>query len=540
MLKLVLIALVVLFASAELCAQSPDWFHQVTGALNAWDYPWFIDIGPDGSVYVTGHVAIVAGTDWNCRTMKWNSDGVLQWSRNYHPAVDNNDGRRLVVDDAGNVYVAVLAYHSALRQIDLIKYDTDGNVQWVYSYSNGIDDLPVNMLLDDDCNVYILGRTANSSLSWDYCIMKVDSSGNELASTTWDSGNLEWARGMALNQNNLFVSGYTGEGDTDIYILKYDLALNLQQFEHFDRSYSDCEPLLVLSDLGDLYVYYTWRNGANDDIGLIKYDSNFNVQWSLDFGGSGGSNDIAAGIVLNSQDNVNIVGTVYNGSSTRRDVLVAEINSNGNIEWQETYNGSANRNDNGVGIALDQDDNVLVTGYETNSSNNKDILTLVYSSAGSLLKSFIYDVGGSSRDDDGKFIVADNAYHVYIAGVVGNTSDSSPDWGVLRYSYSVGIAEQELLESEGAGPRLTCYPQPASGSVTFGLEGLSSDDLVSSISDICIYDLSGTLVRTIAASGSTLINGGALCDLTSTPPGVYYCVIRVGDESISQKLLKIL
>ena len=115
-----------------------------------------------------------------------------------------------------------------------------------------------------------------------------------------------------------------------------------------------------------------------------------------------------------------------------------------------------------------------------------------------------------------------------------------PNWIVLKVSYPMtGVAEQELLEPEGAGPNITCYPQPASGSVLIGLEGVSSGEMLSSISNINIYDLSGSLVRTLDASGSTLTNDGILCDLDSTPPGVYYCVIQVGDETISQKLLKI-
>ena len=129
--------------------------------------------------------------------------------------------------------------------------------------------------------------------------------------------------------------------------------------------------------------------------------------------------------------------------------------------------------------------------------------------------------------------------HIYITGMVGNAGDNSKDWGVLKYTISVGTTEQELLELEGVCPRLTCYPQPASESVLIGLEGVSSDEITSSVSNICIYDLSGSLLRTLHTSGSSLINGGVLCDLDNTPPGVYYCVIRVGDETISQKLLKI-
>ena len=125
---------------------------------------------------------------------------------------------------------------------------------------------------------------------------------------------------------------------------------------------------------------------------------------------------------------------------------------------------------------------------------------------------------------------------MYIAGTCWG---SSPDWIVLRVPYTVGIAEQEELENEGNSPQITCYPQPSCGSVTIGLEGVSSDDMISSISDVSIYDLSGTLVRTLDVSGSALTTGGVLCDMESTPPGVYYCVIRVGDETISQKLLKI-
>jgi hypothetical protein len=65
---------------------------------------WGVAVDPDGYIYVTGDFDTGAG--WDCRTIKYDTNGNAQWYVAYDGGSNYDDaGRGVVVDDSGFVYV---------------------------------------------------------------------------------------------------------------------------------------------------------------------------------------------------------------------------------------------------------------------------------------------------------------------------------------------------------------------------------------------------------------------------------------------------
>lgn len=107
--------------------------------------------------------------------------------------------------------------------------------------------------------------------------------------------------------------------------------------------------------------------------------------WAEKIAGTG--NDYGEDIVSDKNGNVYVIGGFHSSTLTLNnnkslsnigsmDIFIAKYNSNGVCQWVEKIAGSSD--DLGLGIALDSNSNILVTGY-TNSStlnfnNNKSLI----------------------------------------------------------------------------------------------------------------------------------------------------------------------
>ncbi|KPK75312.1 MAG: hypothetical protein AMJ79_11610 [Phycisphaerae bacterium SM23_30] len=111
-------------------------------------------------------------------------------------------------------------------------------------------------------------------------------------------------------------------------------------------------------------------NGA-DDIFVTKLDGNGDYDWTVTFGGD--DNDVGNDIALDSDGNVFIVGEYRNQvdfdpteqsdihtSNGSTDVFLTRIDADGNYEWTATL-GSTDQ-DEGLGVAVDSEGNVVLTG----------------------------------------------------------------------------------------------------------------------------------------------------------------------------------
>ena len=84
------------------------------------------------------------------------------------------------------------------------------------------------------------------------------------------------------------------------------------------------------------------------------------------------------GIAVDSANNLYITG--YSpGTNSGNDIVTIKYDQSGNQVWLQRYNGPGNGDDEGNAIAVDNNGNVYVTGYDTTAAGGTEIVTIKYS-----------------------------------------------------------------------------------------------------------------------------------------------------------------
>ncbi len=159
------------------------------------------------------------------------------------------------------------------------------------------------------------------------------------------------------------------ERNGDIWLIKTDPFGEMEWEKIFGGMNSDIGKTVKQTSDGG-YVLAGVTNsieGRNNDIWLIKTDSNGNIEWSRIFGGSGHEEDP---YVQQTSDKGYIIICASNTfGSGRYDFWVIKTDENGVIEWNRTYGG--NLDDNGKSIEQTSDGGYILSGSTKSFGSGK-------------------------------------------------------------------------------------------------------------------------------------------------------------------------
>lgn len=121
--------------------------------------------------------------------------------------------------------------------------------------------------------------------------------------------------------------------------------------------------------------------GTDDNMFTVKFrGEGSGVAWRALFDRSGGE-DRALAVAVDGNDDVIVTGYVWNGIN--RDVQTIKYSgSTGAVLWQHSFNGAAGGGDIGTAVAVDGLNNVYVGANSQNASGNDDILVLKFAASG--------------------------------------------------------------------------------------------------------------------------------------------------------------
>ncbi|MBK8553974.1 MAG: SBBP repeat-containing protein [Ignavibacteria bacterium] len=363
------------------------WSQRYNGPGNDIDHPTDIEVDTSGNVYVTGY-SIGIGTDYDYATVKYNSNGVMQWTQRFNGADSLYDkATGLSIDNMGNIIVTGYVGISFQSNFMTIKYNSNGVVQWSKSYNgtgNYIDNANY-VVTDASGNVYVTGTSYGLDSEYDFLTIKYNSSGTLL----WSS------RG-------------NGTGNT------YDEAKKV-----------------VVDDSGNVYVTGdSYGAGTLSDYLTAKYNSAGVIQWSHRYD-EANNYDYVNDIEVDDSGNVYVTGSGY-GNSNNSNFTTIKYNTTGAVKWIRVYNGIAGAYDEGKDLAVDNSGNVYVTGVSAVGAIaviGHDMTTLKYDAAGNSRGIIIYAGSGESQDY-GNAIAIDNSGNIYVAGF---TNAANEDFITIKY-----------------------------------------------------------------------------------------------------------
>lgn len=302
----------------------------------------------DGNTYICG-ATINANGDYDMLLTKLNSSNVQVWSVTYAGSAGGDDfAADLVQDSGGNIIITGAEYISATNYNAVtIKYNNSGVQQWLSTFNGAANsfDGGVAIAKDNSNNIYVCGGSFGTSSLSDFLCIKYNSSGTQQWASTWNSVNLQdVAVRLAVSSSTVSVIGASQQTAND------------------------------------------WK------MATVRFSpSNGSLQGSSLTGGDDEGIDKVADLAIDASDNTYVVGAVKN-LTNGYDLKVMKLNASLTVVWQQTFNGTADSNDEGLSLELTSSNDVVVCGFTTTTSEGKNFLTTKYAgSNGSLLWSKTFD-----------------------------------------------------------------------------------------------------------------------------------------------------
>ena len=323
---------------------------------------------------------------------------------------------------------------NAFQDIFISKLNSFGNFVWAKQISGTTSNTSSALTVDTFGNVYSTGMlqgTADfdtgagtynliSAGSSDIYILKLDSSGNFLWAKQIGGALQDYGKKVALDTlGNLYITGsFEGvvdfdpgagiysftAGQVDVFITKLDASGNFVWAKQIGGASLDYCNDIIVAPSGNVYCTGQFNGTADfdpgfgafnlsgiSDIFILKLNVAGNFIWAKQMPGSGGgTDDVAASIDIDSNENVYTTGRfnsltvdfdpgvgTYNFTNTgipgtgTYDIFISKLDSMGDFRWAKQIGGGKEGGgfDWSNSIALDNLCNVYITGYFSDTSD---------------------------------------------------------------------------------------------------------------------------------------------------------------------------
>jgi hypothetical protein len=122
----------------------------------------------------------------------------------------------------------------------------------------------------------------------------------------------------------------------------------------------------------------------NGDMYVVHYNDSLRLLWECRFSSNSTNYDFLSDIVMGTNDLIYVTGSVFKHGSSD-DVFLACLDTTGNVLWESTWNGNANRRDAAFAMTLLPNGNIAVAGWTEFGQNQYNNLLQVWSPTGSII-----------------------------------------------------------------------------------------------------------------------------------------------------------
>ncbi len=420
---------------------------------------------PGGNVLVTGF-ANANNLKPSFYTAKYAAvNGALLWERRTADTNGAKDAAHdLAVDSSGNAIVTGVSFNSINPDFYTAKYAAaDGALLWERRYDGPLldDDQPSAVAIDLNGNAIVTGFSSartNGTASTDYYTAKY----------------------AAANGALIWEKRYNGTGNGN-----------------------DAATALAVDTNGNVIVTGRSPNPTNSDYYTAKYAAaNGALVWEKRYNGTGNNRDEARAVAVDANGNVIVTG-LSDGVGSGLDYYTAKYAAaDGALLWEKRSNGPANKEDQANSVAVDSSGNAIVTGFSTDSTGFVgDMHTIKYAAAnGAVLWEHRFN-GRDNKDDRATAVAVDENDNVVITGTT-TTNFSFNFFSFDFYTAKYASADGALLwEKQYGGPANGDEFAPGSRALAVGPNGTvaiagASDG--SSVGDDTIHDFITILYREVA------------------------------------------
>lgn len=308
----------------------------------------------DGGFIIAGFTGNWSLYEGDIYLMKIDDQGILVWDRSY----DEYTARSVQQTPDGGYIVVGRTY----GDIYLMKTNPNGDILWTKTYGGDNDDEGYSVLTTIDGGYIIVGYTRPFGAgNNDIYLIKTNASGDTLWTKTY--GNEKRDCGYSVQQT--LDGGYIITGVSNWYelcLIKTDAqgdALWTKTYGGDSQQQNEGHSVQQTLDGGYIIAGLTKSYGAgDDDMYLVKTDSNGALLWEKTFGGD--REDVGYSVQQTSDGGYIVAG--YTGSFGKGlySVYVVKTDLEGDTVWTKTYGGTGQ--DYGYSIQETSDGDYVVVG----------------------------------------------------------------------------------------------------------------------------------------------------------------------------------
>lgn len=529
--------------------------HYESGLVRNFDYAVEIAIDKDGNVYVAG-ISKGSGTALDYVTIKYGSDSVRQWVARYNGSGNRDDEvTALAVDDLGNVYViGSTSDANDMTDYATIKYDKDGNQQWVVHYNgpDNFDDDANAIAVDRNGNVYVTGSSMGGGFFPfpAYATIKYNRDGEEqwIARYSGPGNIFDVANAIAVDsEGNVYITGQSyGTGGSlwskapgDIATIKYNNKGEQLWITRYNGSANsiDFGIKIAIDSLQNVIVAgISVGSGGKSDYVTIKYNAEGKQQWIARYDSPEKGQDDIADLAIDESGNIYITGTVNaEVYSPNSDYVTIKYSSDGVEQWIARYDGPGNQWDRANALAVDRRGNVYVTGQSIGNGTGSDYATVKYTSDGA--EQWVARYHSMDTKDDGAIdIVVDYTGNLYVTGT-SEINVSGSNITTIKYVQE----NNEFLPSKKKGSHRISgklnqnYPNPFNAATNIKYS-LTTAGFV----ELRIFNTFGQEVAVLVNQELSVGNYNAIWSAGKSLSGVYFYQLQVDGLIVETKKLMLL
>jgi hypothetical protein len=408
----------------------PDMALFATTGGTGYETPYGMATDAVGNIYMTGYFfgnaifgnfnkTALGGND--IFIAKYNKNGKVLWVQTAG-GTSGEVGRDIALDENGNLYITGHFNGTATfgrttqtsaggEDIFIAKYDTSGAFKWVKTFGAAGTDAGYSIAVYNNTNIYTAGyfsgivnfgsKTSTSEGGTDIFLLKCDDAGNSgWVQTPGGTGN-DRALDVHVDYTGVGITGYfsstatfgteskTSAGNTDMFVAIYNSEGDMLFLETGGGPGPDAgQSLAILSFFGSNYYVTGYFSGTatfsdetraslgGTDIFIAIYtNTSSGPLQSLKTAGGSYDDQGERIIIKGNRNDFYVSGQISRAASfdhinkssnSDYNIFIAQFHIDGTINWVRTANASQ-----GIevrDVALDDADNLLVTGYFTGSA----------------------------------------------------------------------------------------------------------------------------------------------------------------------------
>jgi predicted secreted protein len=296
----------------------------------------------DGGYALAGYTNSSGGYDfWLVKT---DSSGTMLWNRTYGGSGEDGAFSVIQTNDGGFALAGTTtSYGVGETDAWLVKTDSSGTMQWSQAFGGTAQNAAYCLIQTSDGG-YALAGTTNSSGAggFDFWLVKTNSSGSMEWNQTYGGTGDEQANSVIQTSDGGYaLAGYTnssGAGSYDFWLVKTDSSGNMLWNRTYGGSGDDEAECVIQTGDGYALAGFTNSTGAGGlDFWLVKTDLNGTLLWSKTYGGA--DDEAANAIVQTSDGGYALAGWTGSYGAGNYDFWLVKTDSSGTMQWSKTYGG---------------------------------------------------------------------------------------------------------------------------------------------------------------------------------------------------------